>query len=113
MSFWDIAKVFLILFVMLGAMYGMLYLLKRYFYSSPGKNNYSLRIKILSTQTIMPKKFISIVKIDDKVYVLGVAENSINLIDKMEDSFDENLPGYESTEKPTFLQLLKKNMGLR
>ncbi len=113
MNYWDIVKVFLILFVMLGVMYGMLYLLKKYFFSFSGQNSSSLRIKVLSTQTIMPKKFISIVKIDDKLYVLGIAENSINLIDKLEGSPDENLPEFDDTEKPNFLQLLRKNMGLR
>ncbi len=113
MNVWDIVKVFLILFVMLGVMYGMLYLLKKYFYSSPGKNQGSLRINVLSTQTVMPKKFISIVKIDETVYVLGIAENSINLIDKIDNGFEDITQNYEDAEKPNFFQLLKKNMGLR
>lgn len=113
MNYWDIVKVFLILFVMLGVMYGMLYLLKKYFFSFSGQNSSSLRIKVLSTQTIMPKKFVSIVKIDDKLYVLGIAENSINLIDKLEGPLDGNLSEFDDTEKPNFLQLLRKNMGLK
>ncbi len=113
MNYWDIVKVFLILFLMLGVMYGMLYLLKKYFFSYAGRNASSLKINVMATQTIMPKKFISIVKIDDKIYLLGVSENSINLIDKLEGIPDDTPANLEGAEKPNFLQLLKKNMGLR
>ncbi len=113
MNYWDIAKIFLILFVMLGVMYLLLYLVKKYLYTVDTKKSNSYKINILSTQTLLPKKFVSVIKIKNKVYILGVADNSVNLIDKMDDLSDENTyTSINSEEKLTFLQLLKKNMGL-
>jgi len=113
MNYWDIAKVFLILFVMLGVMYLLLYVVKKYLYTVDSKNPNSFKINILSTQTILPKKFVSIIKIHGRIYVLGLSENSISVIDRLDDTIEENPYLTDNTEeKLSFLQLLKKNMGL-
>ncbi|MFZ1290321.1 MAG: flagellar biosynthetic protein FliO [Melioribacteraceae bacterium] len=114
MKTWDIVQIFIILAVMSGIMYGLLFLVKKYLYTFDKKGTNSSRVKIISTQTILPKKFVSVIQFNNNVYLLGVSEQSINLIDKI----DENIFVQETTnnsEKPklNFLNLLKANMGIK
>jgi flagellar biosynthetic protein FliO len=111
---WDIIQVFLILGIMVAIMYGLLYLVKKYFYSFEKKGGADSRISILSTQAILPKKYVSVVKFNDSVYLLGVSDHSVNLIDKLDsDYLDEINDPNNKTEKPNFLKLLKHNMGIK
>lgn len=114
MSTWDIIQIFLILAVMTGIMYGLLYLVKKYLYSYDGKGKSDSKIQVISTQTILPKKFVSVIKFNDSVYLLGVSEQSVNLIDKIDAETALNTDvNSEATEKKNFLQLLKSNMGIK
>lgn len=114
MNTWDIIQVFLILGIMAAIMYGLLYLVKKYFYSFEKKGGADSRISILSTQAILPKKYVSVVKFNDSVYLLGVSDHSVNLIDKLDsDYLDEISDPNNKTEKPNFLKLLKYNMGIK
>ncbi|MCX6151036.1 MAG: flagellar biosynthetic protein FliO [Ignavibacteriales bacterium] len=85
MNLWDFIKIFLVLIMLAGLMYFMLHLLKKYFYSVESKHPKLISIKVLANQMLMPKKFLSIVKVQDKFYLLGISDQSVNLIDKFED----------------------------
>ena len=72
------------------------------------------KINIISTQAILPKKYVSVIEFNNSVYLLGVSEQSVNLIDKYEESFLSEIKGKnELNEKPNFLKLLKNNMGIK
>jgi len=58
----------------------------------------------------MPKKFISVVKIMDKVYVLGVSDQSISLVDKLNKD-EVNLKDIEEASTVNFLDYFKKGMN--
>ena len=98
---------------MTGILYGLLYFVKKYFYSFDKSGDSNTKINVISTQAILPKKYVSVVQFNNITYVLGVSEQSVNLIDKIDDceinSLNENS---EPTKKPNFLTLLKKNMGI-
>ena len=114
MKTWDIIQIFLILGVMMGIMYALLDLVKKYFYSFDKKGSPESKVSVLSTQSILPKKFISVVKFNDTVYLLGVSDQSVNLIDKLDSNcLGESEYVESSTEKPNFLKLLKNNMGIK
>lgn len=83
-SAWDIVRLIFYLGLLLGIMYGMLFLMRKYVYRSQSTGASSLNIKVLSTQMIMPKKYISAVKIDGHVYLLGITDSSFTLLDKSE-----------------------------
>jgi len=113
-STWDIVQIFLILGAMAGIMYGMLFLVKKYLYSFEKKGGADSKVQVLSTQAILPKKYISIIKFNDAVYMLGVADQSVSLIDKVDSSYLEKTEKSETgEEKPNFLKLLKSNMGIK
>lgn len=113
MGTWEVLKIFLILFAMMGIMYAILYVVKKYFYSYERKGNSSTTIQVLSTQAILPKKFVSVIRFNNSVYLLGVSEQSLNLIDKIEEYNIEKPLNNMPNEKPNFLNLLKKNMGFK
>lgn len=78
-----------------------------------GKNQNKLsRIKIIATQAIMNKKYISIVKVQDSYLVLGVSENSINLLKEL-DSISEENDENEIQGKLKFSEVLKQNLGMK
>ena len=112
MSAFDIAKIFLILGAMLGVMYLLLYLVKKYLYSAESKGKGTLNVEVISTSVILPKKYVSLVRVKDKIYMLGIADGSVNLIDKL-DYETIALNEESSDEKPNFYKLLKSNMGLK
>lgn len=115
MNTWDILKIFLILGAMVGIMYATLYFVKKYFYTFNNKETNSKRVNILSTQTILPKKYVSVIKFNNTIYLLGVAEQSINLLDKYEetDEIEEDNTSESPEKRQNFLQLLKQNMGIK
>lgn len=116
MSTWDIVQIFLILAVMMGIMYGLLYLVKKYLYSFDKEGSKESKVHIISTQTILPKKYVSVIQFNNTLYLLGVSDQSVNLIDKIDPSILESneQPEQKSTgEKLNFLKLLKNNMGIK
>jgi len=114
MSFFDLLKAFFPLILMVGLLYAVLRYVKGKSFSLNAKNDSPVKIKVMSSQLIMPKKYISVVRLNDKYLVLGVSENSISLlkeIDHIPVPEDENKPVIN--EKNNFLDMLKKNMAIR
>ncbi|MEI7810915.1 MAG: flagellar biosynthetic protein FliO [Ignavibacteria bacterium] len=103
--------------LILGLMYGALYLMRKYFYlSDKNKSNY-VKIKILSTQMILPKKFIQVVQVNDKVLVLGVSDHSINLLQEFEYIIPAESISVQSANsydfKENFVEIFKRNLGMK
>ena len=114
MSTWDVVQIFLILAVMMGVMYAILFLVKKYLYSFDKKNSSNTRINIISTQTILPKKYVSIIEFNDSLYLLGISDQSVNLLDKLNaDLIEANNEALKQEDKPNFLKMLKSNMGIK
>lgn len=113
MTFWSILQSFLPLILIVALLYGVLWYLKKVGFGKNKKYANAVSIKVISHQMIMPKKYISIVKVDSKLLVLGVAENSINLIKEL-DSISENelQNNIAVPSNNNFLSILKKNMGI-
>jgi flagellar biogenesis protein FliO len=81
---------------------------KKKFIGNFSKYN-SLPIDIITVKSIMPKKYVAAIKVDDKLLILGISEHSINLLQEKE--FDANLllnPNGEKV-KSKFHELLKNN----
>lgn len=113
---YELIKLFFFLFLILGIFYGAIYFLKRYSNRfSKGFSGLS-KINVISVKMIMPKKYISIVKVFDKYYLLGISDQSVNLISEIsaENFNDLNAEGInDSGEGKSFLKLLKQNLGLK
>ncbi|MCK9279924.1 MAG: flagellar biosynthetic protein FliO [Melioribacteraceae bacterium] len=113
MSFWEIISGMLPLILLIALLFGALVLVKRYSFSINGRKSKLLKIEVLNNQMILPKKYLSVVKVEDKVLLLGISENNITLIKEYE--FDEsmeidnNLP----VDKGSFVDILKQNLGIK
>ncbi|MCU7494808.1 MAG: flagellar biosynthetic protein FliO [Ignavibacteria bacterium] len=124
MEFWNILKVIFLLIFILGLMYGTLYLARKYFFTFDKNSKKLVKIKVLSTQMLMPKKFIQVVQVHDKILVLGVSDHSINLLQEINGSVAARMVEEETVRedlrnnlkdnfKDNFVEILKKNLGLR
>ncbi len=112
MSTWDVLSTILPLFLVVGLLYVALLFIRKNNITI-GKNKSKLsQIKIISTQSIMPKKFVSIVKVQDSYLVLGIAENTITLLKELDTVTEENDEN-ENTTKPKFSEILKQNLGMK
>lgn len=112
MSLSDIAYIFFILMILLGVMYSLLFLVKKYLFKQGDPNIGHVKIQVISTQPLMPKKFISIVKIHKDYFVLGISDNAITLISKLDDIDDEDLkPEIKEKRGFDFFKMLKNNMS--
>ncbi|HOJ36889.1 MAG TPA: flagellar biosynthetic protein FliO [Ignavibacteriales bacterium] len=72
---------FLFLIGILGA---TLYLIKKFNIKINNKLNPEFKVRILYTFPIMQKKFLAIVQVDEKVFLLGVTDYNINLISELD-----------------------------
>jgi flagellar protein FliO/FliZ len=105
MSLFQIVSGFLPLFLIIIALGGVLYLVKKFGYKFKLKNIPDLKIETIATKMIMPKKYISVVNVQDKILVLGISEHSITLLKEI----SENIV----VEQDSFSEILKKNIGLK
>lgn len=116
MTFVDVVKALIPLVLIVGLLYGVLWFVKKYGVSVRGKGKSKIPVTVLSSQMIMPKKFISVVEIQDKLLVLGVSENSITLLKELDGPVESNTAvnaKIDGSDKNNFLDLLKKNLGIR
>ena len=108
MGFWEVFKVLIVLIILLGSLYGIAFLLKKYLLV--GKASVTKgKVQILSTQMLMPKKYLSIIKVNGNVYLLGSTDQNITVIDKFENTEDFEVPVSQESEKLShFMNLIKK-----
>lgn len=108
MSFLDLIKLLLPLFIICGLLFGVLYFVKKYSFKKNGSSQ--LNIKVISSQLLMPKKFISVVRINDKLLVLGVSENNITLLKEFEAEAELQLEEPKMNTLSAFTEMFKKNL---
>ena len=109
MSFIDVLKMLGPIVLILGLLYSVLLLVRKYTFPLKGKQGGSCKIDVLNTQMILPKKYVSVIKVEDKMLVLGISENSINLLKELDYQEEEFFEDTEQTKPANFLELLKSN----
>ncbi len=112
MTFFDIVKMILPLLLIIALLGGVLWFVKKYSYQSRSTANLGIDIKVLSSRMILPKKYVSVIKVKDKLLVLGVSDSSINLLKEFEVSPEDEIT-FESSAKENFMDILKKNLNFR
>lgn len=87
-------------------LYGLLVFVKRYSFKRGGSS--LVNIKVINNQMIMPKKFLSVVKVKDKLLILGISDNNITLLKEID--ADENDISNEAFQNPNqgFGEIFKK-----
>lgn len=113
MSFFDIIKTLVPLLLILGLLFFALIMVRRYSFSINGKKSRLLKIEVLNNHLILPKKYLSVVRVQDKILLLGISENNITLLKEYDYT---QLPDEDISQgqfKKTFIDLLKQNLGMR
>jgi flagellar biosynthetic protein FliO len=113
MSFFEILQAFLPLLLIVGLLFILMKYVKKSGFSFKPKTSKFFNIKVINTQMIMPKKFISVVKVKDTFFVLGISDNSVNLLKEYEGMEDiEEIP-VEQANGNRFIDHFKKSLGIK
>jgi flagellar protein FliO/FliZ len=110
---WDIIKALFPLIIIIGILYLVLRYVRKFYAPVKGVNISNYQVKVLTTQMIMPKKYVSVIKIKDKILVVGMSDNSINLLKELDIEKDEITEQNITVEKNSFVDLFKKNLSLK
>lgn len=86
-----------------------------YYVSRKGvKNSFAkyspMPIDVITVKSIMPKKYVAAVKVEDKVLILGVSDHSINLLDEKEFDAEKYENRKSEGNKSKFYELIKHNL---
>jgi len=104
------------LLIIIALIYVVVYILKRYSYpTNPGTSEL---IKVVSFSYLNPKEMLYLVKVGEKLLLLGVTPNNINLItefneSEFEEGFKENLKNIEGKHIKTVAEELRRAFGRR
>ena len=111
MSLTELIQAFVPLLLILALLYGVLFFIKRKgFRLNPGQSKLN-GVEVLSTQTIMPKRFITLIKVQDKVLLVGMTDNSMSLLKEFD--YKEQMSNEPVMPKESFSDVFKKNLGIK
>ncbi len=112
-NIFDILKALFPLVVIIGILYLVLRYVKKFYSPVKGIKVSNYEIKVLATQMIMPKKYVSVLKIKDKILVVGIGDSSINLLKELELEESDKIDTTQTVEKNSFVDLFRKNLSLK
>ncbi len=113
MSFMDIVNTILPLFLILGLLFLALVMIRKYSFSINRKKTNFLKIEVMNNHLILPKKYISVVRVEDKLFLLGISEGNVTLLKEYDYKPTDDNETNPGDIKQTFKDILKQNLGLR
>lgn len=113
MSILDIIKTIVPLLLILGLLFFALVMVRRYSFSLNGKKAKLLKIEVLNNHLILPKKYLSVVRVQDKLFLLGISEGNITLLKEYDYTPAMDEGNTQNDFKQTFKDILKQNLGMR
>ena len=109
---WLILKTFLTLVFIVALMFGILFVVRKYLYVKPHFADDNL--KVLTSLHLQPKKAVYLVKVFNKVMLVGVSDNSIAALGEITDSeVLHKLESTESTRRGKGFSEILKGMSLK
>ena len=79
---WDFLRTLLVLALIIGAVYGVLYLLKRVhpkFIQADDKH-----IKVEATKALAPGKMVQIIEVEGRRFLVGISDHSVHLLAELD-----------------------------
>ncbi len=113
MTFFDIIKSFIPLVLILGLLFGVLILVRKYSFSLGGKKQRSVNVDVIYNQLILPKKYLSLIRVQDKLLVLGISESSITLLKELDYNSFQDSESLAKENKLNFVDIFKQNLGIK
>lgn len=113
MSFMDIVNTLAPLVLILGLLFFALVMIRKYSFSINRKKTNLIKIEVINNHLILPKKYISVVRVQDKLFLLGVSEGNISLLKEIDYNPSDDQEIQQGDFKQTFKDILKQNFGLK
>ncbi|MEW6507404.1 MAG: flagellar biosynthetic protein FliO [Bacteroidota bacterium] len=113
MSLMDIVNTIVPLLLILGLLFLALVMIRKYSFSINRKKSTLIKIEVINNHLILPKKYLSVVRVEDKLLLLGISEGNVTLIKEYDYKPGEDNRVNSGDIKQTFKDLLKQNLGLR
>lgn len=113
MSFMDIVNTLAPLVLILGLLFFALVMIRKYSFSINRKKTNLIKIEVINNHLILPKKYISVVRVQDKLFLLGVSEGNISLLKEIDYNPSNDQEIQQGDFKQTFKDMLKQNLGLK
>jgi flagellar biosynthetic protein FliO len=82
---WVLVKTFLSLIAVLGLMYGLVFLLKKYVLTQGKADNAQVEVELLGRRVLGPKRSVVVLKVFDRVIVVGMTEDGMRTLSEMPD----------------------------
>lgn len=83
---WVILKTLFSLAAVLGLMFALMVVMRRFFYGGDAKSSSVVNIEILGSRTLAPKRSVHVLQIMDKVIVVGMTEQGMQTLTEMDGS---------------------------
>ena len=80
---WLVIRAFLTMMMIVGLMFALLVVVRKYLFNRPNISNENM--KVLSSLSLQPKKSIFLVKVFNKVMLVGISDNSIAALGEITD----------------------------
>lgn len=113
MSIIDVIKSFIPLILIFGLLFGVLILVRKYSFSLSGKKTNLLNVNVVFNQMILPKKYLSVVRVEDKLLVLGISENNISLLKELDYNPSDSDQIISKDGKQSIIEIFKQNLGMK
>ena len=111
MSTSDIIYIFVVLILLLASVYVVVYFMRKMMFKFEGGKGNAVPISVVAVKGILPKRYISVVKVKDDYYVLGISDTNITLLDKPD---SKNFSEYDLQQNEkvnmNFADILKKSL---
>ncbi len=102
---WVFLKMLLSLGAVLALMFGLVYVLKRFVLPGGVPAGLSVPIHVLGRKSLQPKKSVVVLKVADKILVVGISEQGMQMLTELADE-DLSVP-----ETPSMTSLHQGKMG--
>ncbi len=116
---WVMLKTLFSLAAVLGLMFVLLFVVKKFFYGGGSKPSSVVNIEILGSRTLAPKRSVYVLQVMEKVIVVGMTEQGMHTLTEMEGSVIQKETMMEHlrhqdkivAEKTNFSSLLSKHLN--
>jgi flagellar protein FliO/FliZ len=113
MSFLDVLGSLIPLIIVTGLLFLLLKYLKKSGFPLKSAAAKSNEIKVISTQMIMPRKYISVIRVRDSFLLIGISDNSITMLKELDYASAEGEEDISGELNTGFLSILKNTIGIK
>jgi flagellar biogenesis protein FliO len=101
---WIVVKTLLSLAAVIALMVGVLFVMKKYMVGAQSASSALIDMKVIGTMALQPKRTVSVLKVMDKVLIIGVTEDGMRTLGEINDEkslaqIDEQLAAQRAQPK--------------